>query len=204
MSHVMLLLAHPRPDSYCHAIADRIRTVLTDAGADVRFHDLYAEQFDPIVSAEEAYTTGESVEAYLARESDTVVGRHRAELREARGLVVVHPNWWGKPPAILAGWMDRVVVPGVAYRLPDATGEPESLVTIERMLVVNTSDTTAEREEAVFGDPLEAIWGRCLAPYLGGPSFVRHVLRPVTDATPQQRRVWLDDVAETTRTLFER
>ncbi|NKW26495.1 flavodoxin family protein [Rhodococcus hoagii] len=204
MSHVMLLLAHPRPDSYCHAIADRIRTVLTDAGADVRFHDLYAEQFDPIVSAEEAYTTGESVEAYLARESDTVVGRHRAELREARGLVVVHPNWWGKPPAILAGWMDRVVVPGVAYRLPDATGEPESLVTIERMLVVNTSDTTAEREEAVFGDPLEAIWGRCLAPYLGGLSFVRHVLRPVTDATPQQRRVWLDDVAETTRTLFER
>ncbi|MBM4693564.1 flavodoxin family protein [Rhodococcus hoagii] len=204
MSHVMLLLAHPRPDSYCHAIADRIRTVLTDAGADVRFHDLYAEQFDPIVSAEEAYTTGESVEAYLARESDTVVGRHRTELREARGLVVVHPNWWGKPPAILAGWMDRVVVPGVAYRLPDATGEPESLVTIERMLVVNTSDTTAEREEAVFGDPLEAIWGRCLAPYLDGPYFVRHVLRPVTDATPKQRTVWLDDVAETTRTLFER
>ncbi|MBM4485024.1 NAD(P)H-dependent oxidoreductase [Prescottella equi] len=204
MSHVMLLLAHPRPDSYCHAIADRIRTVLTDAGADVRFHDLYAEQFDPIVSAEEAYTTGESVEAYLARESDTVVGRHRTELREARGLVVVHPNWWGKPPAILAGWMDRVVVPGVAYRLPDATGEPESLVTIERMLVVNTSDTTAEREEAVFGDPLEAIWGRCLAPYLDGPSFVRHVLRPVTDATLKQRTVWLDDVAETTRTLFGR
>lgn len=200
----MLLLAHPRPDSYCHAIADRIRTVLTETGADVGFHDLYAEQFDPIVSAEEAYTTGESVEAYLARESDTVVGRHRAELREARGLVVVHPNWWGKPPAILAGWMDRVVVPGVAYRLPDATGEPESLVRIERMLVVNTSDTTAEREEAVFGDPLEAIWGRCLAPYLGGHSFVRHVLRPVTDATPQQRTVWLDEVAETTRTLFAR
>lgn len=154
MSHVMLLLAHPRPDSYCHAIADRIRSVLTGSGHDVRFHDLYAERFDPIVSAEEAYTTGESVEAYLAREADTVVGRHRAELRDARGLVVVHPNWWGKPPAILSGWMDRVVVPGVAYRLPDATAEPESLVAVERMLVVNTSDTTAEREREVFGDPL--------------------------------------------------
>lgn len=103
MSHVMLLLAHPRPDSYCHAIADRIRSVLTGSGHDVRFHDLYAERFDPIVSAEEAYTTGESVEAYLAREADTVVGRHRAELRDARGLVVVHPSWWGKPPAIPSG-----------------------------------------------------------------------------------------------------
>lgn len=199
----MLLLAHPRPDSYCHAIANRIRSVLTGSGHDVRFHDLYAESFDPIVSAEEAYTTGESVESYLAREADTVVGRHRAELRDARGLVVVHPNWWGKPPAILSGWMDRVVVPGVAYRLPDATGVPEPLVAVERMLVVNTSDTTAEREAAVFGDPLEAIWGRCLAPYLGDPSFVRQVLRPVTDATAVQRADWLDDTAELTRSLFD-
>jgi len=199
----MLLLAHPRPDSYCHAIADRIRSVLTGSGHDVRFHDLYAEAFDPIVSAEEAYTTGESVESYLARESDSVVGRHRTELRDARGLVVVHPNWWGKPPAILAGWMDRVVVPGVAYRLPDATGEPESLRAIERMLVVNTSDTTAEREQSVFGDPLEAIWGRCLAPYLGEPSFVRRVLRPVTDATPAERSAWLDEIGHLTSTIFQ-
>ncbi|PTR32329.1 putative NADPH-quinone reductase [Rhodococcus sp. OK519] len=202
MSHVMLLLAHPRPDSFCHAIADRIRSVLTTSGHDVRFHDLYAESFDPIVSAEEAYTTGESVEAYLAREADTVVGRHRMELQDARGLVVVHPNWWGKPPAILSGWMDRVVVPGVAYRLSDATGVPESLVAVERMLVVNTSDTTAEREAAVFGDPLEAIWGRCLAPYLGDPSFVRQVLRPVTDATAAQRAAWLEDTADRARSLF--
>lgn len=202
MSHVMLLLAHPRPDSYCHAIADRIRSVLTGSGHDVRFHDLYAERFDPIVSAEEAYTTGESVEAYLAREADTVVGRHRAELRDARGLVVVHPNWWGKPPAILSGWMDRVVVPGVAYRLPDATAEPESLVAVERMLVVNTSDTAAEREREVFGDPLGAIWGRCLAPYLGDPLFTRHVLRPVTDAAPAQRSRWLQEVTDLTGTVF--
>ncbi|WP_305091606.1 NAD(P)H-dependent oxidoreductase [Prescottella sp. R16] len=200
----MLLLAHPRSDSYCHALADRIRTVLTGSGLDVRFHDLYAERFDPVVSAEEAYTTGESVESYLAREADTVVGRHRTELRDAAGLVVVHPNWWGKPPAILAGWMDRVVVPGVAYRLPDATGVPESLVTVRQMLVVNTSDTTAEREDAVFGDPLAAIWGNCLAPYLGDPVFVRRVLRPVTDADDAQRAAWLDEVAALTAATFVR
>ena len=95
--------------------------------------------------------------------------QHRDELRDAAGLVAIHPNWWGKPPAILSGWLDRILVPGVAYRLDDAGGAPESLLTLRQLLVVNTSDTTEERERTLFGDPLDAIWRRCLAPYLGEP-----------------------------------
>ena len=60
-------------------------------------HDLYAEGFEPVSGA------------------DAIVHRHRDEIASADGLVVVHPNWWGKPPAIMAGWLDRVIVPGVAY-----------------------------------------------------------------------------------------
>lgn len=194
MTTVMLLLAHPRPDSFCHALAERIAVQLALSGHDVRSHDLYAERFDPLVAVDESYTSGETVESYLAREPDPVLARHREELREADGLVVVHPNWWGMPPAILTGWIDRVIVPGVAYRLPDATGTPETLAPLSELFVVNTSDTTPEREAEVFGDPLASIWGRCVPPYLGGPRFTRRVLRPVTDSTSEQREKWLDEV----------
>jgi NAD(P)H dehydrogenase (quinone) len=194
MTHVMLLLAHPRADSFCHALADRVAQRLTDLGHEVRSHDLYAERFDPLVTVDESYTSGHDVESHLAREPDPVIARHREELREAEGLVVVHPNWWGMPPAVLTGWIDRVVVPGVAYRLADATASPDVLSPLSRLFVVNTSDTTSEREEAMFGDPLEAIWGRCLATFLGSPRFTRMVLRPVTDASPDQRAAWLDEV----------
>jgi putative NADPH-quinone reductase len=202
MSHVMLLLAHPRPGSYCHALAERIGERLLDQGHEVRSHDLYAERFDPILTSCEAHTSGRDVESMLAQEEDPLIALHREELRQAEGLVVVHPNWWGMPPAILTGWIDRVVVPGVAYRLADATGHPEPLAPIARLVVVNTSDTTDEREETLYGDPLASIWGRCVAPYLGSPQVTRRVLRPVTDATDEQRTAWIDEIGALAGEVF--
>ena len=194
MSSVMLLLAHPRGGSYCHAIAERIAERLLELGHEVRSHDLYAELFDPLVPAYESHTTGAKVETALATEDDPLIALHREELRQAEGLVAVHPNWWGMPPAIMTGWIDRIIVPGVAYRLAEATGHPEPLAPIQELFVVNTSDTTDERERDLYGDPLASIWGRCVAPYLGSPRVTRKVLRPVTDASHTQRATWLDEV----------
>ena len=202
MSHLVLLIAHPRSGSYCHAIAQRIGDRLVQLGHEVRAHDLYAERFDPILTAYESHTSGQDIESVLAREDDPLIALHREELRQAEGLVVVHPNWWGMPPAILTGWINRVVVPGVAYRLADATGHPEPLAPIQQLFVVNTSDTTDEREETLYGDPLASIWGQCVAPYLGGPQVTRRVLRPVTDATPEQRATWVDEIEALTTQTF--
>lgn len=202
MATVLLLLAHPRVDSYCHALAERIGNRLLSLGHEVRSHDLYAERFDPLLTADESHTSGTTVESILAREPDPVIALHREELRRAEGLVAVHPNWWGMPPAILSGWIDRVVVPGVAYRLADATGRPEPLAPVADLFVVNTSDTTDERERDLYGDPLASIWGRCVSPYLGGPRFTRQVLRPVTDATDEQRTAWLDEIDALTQETF--
>lgn len=199
---LMLLLAHPRPGSFCHALAERLGQRLISLGHQVQGHDLYAERFDPLLAGDEAYTSGRTVESHLAREPDPVIARHREELRLVDGLVVVHPNWWGMPPAILVGWMDRVVVPGVAYRLPDATATPRTLAPVKQLFVVNTSDTPAEREEAVFGDPLALIWGRCLPPFLGEPRVTRRVLRPVTDSTPAQRDQWLTELDSLVEQIF--
>jgi NAD(P)H dehydrogenase (quinone) len=202
MSHLVLLLAHPRADSYCHAIAERIGERLLDLSHEVRSHDLYAELFDPIMPAFESHISGPAIESTLAREDDPLVALHREELRQAEGLVVVHPNWWGMPPAILTGWINRIVVPGVAYRLAEATGHPEPLAPVQQLFVVNTSDTTDEREATLYGDPLASIWGRCIAPYLGSPQVTRRVLRPVSSATSQQRSDWLDEVETLTTQTF--
>ena len=194
MSSVLLVLAHPRPGSLNHAVTERITSTLREQGRTVHVHDLYAEGFDPVLRAEEAYTTGRRAADILDATTDPLVRAHREELSRASGLVVVHPNWWGKPPAIMAGWMDRVLVPGVAYRLDEAAGTPTPLLGLRAVLVVNTSDTPAERETAEYGDPLESIWKRCLGPYLGAPAVDRVVLRVVSDADAAQRARWLDDV----------
>ncbi|MEO0633286.1 MAG: NAD(P)H-dependent oxidoreductase [Pseudomonadota bacterium] len=200
--HIFSLIAHPRADSFCHAISDTARHTLAAAGHQITHHDLYAEGFDPSLTASEAYTIGDSVEDTLARCDDPLVRTHRQEIAAADGILIVHPNWWGKPPAILAGWMDRVLVPGVAYRLPTADGRPNPLLQVRHALVFNTSDTEAERERQELGDPLQAIWTRCVLPYCGAEDVHRHVFRPVVGSTNAARASWLREVGDICGSVF--
>lgn len=201
----LVVVAHPAPGSFNHAIAASIATGFRDADFEVRVRDLYEEGFDPLLTAKDLDTTRVPSEIY-AHAADGIVSQHRRDLVAATALAVVHPNWWGKPPAIMAGWIDRVLIPGVAYTLDDPVGLPTSLLQLQSLFVVNTSDTTAEREAALFGDPLQLIWERCVSSYLGEPAFERRVLRTVADSTPEERAQWLtsarDDAEKAGRNIF--
>jgi NAD(P)H dehydrogenase (quinone) len=199
---VMVLVAHPRPDSFNHALARAVGAGLQANGYDIAWHDLYAEQFDPILRPAEAYTSGDRASLVAGASDDPLLQRHRRELQAAMGLVVVHPNWWGKPPAMLAGWLDRVLVPGVAYQLDDGGGLPLPLVQVRRLLIVNTGDTPPDRERDVFGDPLERIWRACIAPYIGDPVVERVMYAVVAEATEDVRKAWLEDVVHRIDRLF--
>ena len=200
--NIISLIAHPRSNSFCHAISDAARNSLQATGHTIIHHDLYAQEFDPCLKAAEAYTVGDSFEEALGRSEDPLIQEHRRQIGEAEGLLVVHPNWWGKPPAILAGWMDRVLVPGVAYRLETADGRPEALLHLKSAVVFNTSDTEAERERLELGDPLQSIWARCVLPYCGAEDVHRHVFRPVNGSSDKVREDWLSEVENVCRIAF--
>src|SRR3712207_128043 len=104
--NIFVVLGHPDADSFSHALAAAAVRAAQGSGHTVMLHDLYAEAFQPVISAREARE---------ARAHDPLVEQHCAEVAHAHGIVVVHPNWWGQPPAIMKGWIDRVLRPGVAY-----------------------------------------------------------------------------------------
>jgi len=186
--NVSLILAHPQPGSFNHAIAATARHALTRNGHAVCFHDLYAEGFDPILPGPEI-PKGAAVPPDIAA--------HCAEIAAADGIVIVHPNWWGQPPAILKGWIDRVIRPGVAYEfLEGDSGEgiPAGLLRAKAALVFNTSNTPRERELGVFGDPLEALWGKCIFELCGVKTFYRRMFGVIVTSTPAQRVAWLREV----------
>ncbi|MFJ7157385.1 NAD(P)H-dependent oxidoreductase [Streptomyces sp. NPDC101118] len=183
---VGVYVAHPRPGSFNHALFDAVVAELRARGATVSAHDLCAEGFPPVLSADET----ETVEA-AAPAHDAQVSLHRAEVATLDTLVFVHPNWWGMPPAVLTGWVQRVLAPGVAYKLGTADGEPAGLLRAGRALVLNTSDTPADREASEFGDPLHHIWTACVLPYVGVSDVRRVVFRTVTDSSGEERAAWL-------------
>jgi NAD(P)H dehydrogenase (quinone) len=185
---VLVIVAHPSKESFNHAIAFRAIDTLKRKGHRVIFHDLYDERFDPLLPYEEIQKTG-SVEPPVLKYCD--------ELRETEGFIVVHPNWWGQPPAILKGWIDRVIRPGVAYQFEDGDsgdGVPRGLLKGKRTLVFNTSNTPDERETGVFGDPLENIWKKCIFGLCGITMCRRKVFNVVVTSTQEQRHGWLKEV----------
>ncbi|MEE1815864.1 NAD(P)H-dependent oxidoreductase [Streptomyces sp. SP18ES09] len=188
---VAVYLAHPRAGSFNHAVFDAVVGELRERGAEVVAHDLCAEGFPAVLFADETGT----VEA-AGRAQESQVALHRAEVATVDAMVFVHPNWWGMPPAVLAGWVQRVLVPGVAYKLGAAEGEPVGLLKVGKALVLNTSDTPAEREDGEFGDPLERIWSACVLPYVGVSEVRRVVFRTVADSTEETRGDWLDQARQ--------
>jgi putative NADPH-quinone reductase len=162
----------------------------------VRYHDLYAERFDPILPADEI-----PKRAAL----DETIQQHCEQIAQAEGIVIVHPNWWGQPPAILKGWVDRVIRPDVAYAFLEGDsgeGVPIGLLKARTALVFNTANTPERRELEVFGDPLQLLWKNCVFDLCGVDSFYRKMYRVIVTSTPEQRREWLQDVEETVVRFF--
>ncbi|MFI9504360.1 NAD(P)H-dependent oxidoreductase [Nocardia sp. NPDC052566] len=194
---VAVYLAHPRMDSFNRAIFDGVVEELVGRGVEVVAHDLYAEGFGAVVSATETGTVEGGGSA------DEVVRRHQGELGGLDGMVFVHPNWWGMPPAVMVGWVQRVLAPGVAYQLDTAAGAPVGLLKVRRALVLNTSDTTVERERDVFGDPLQRIWAACVMPFIGVDDVRRKVFRTVGDSSADDRAAWLREARELAAALVD-
>jgi len=106
----LVVFAHPLRGSLCGRLADIATETLAEAGHEVELIDLYAEDFDPRLSAAER-------RGYYADDphGSSAVARHAAALARAEALVFVFPTWWFGPPAIMKGWIDRVFAPGVAF-----------------------------------------------------------------------------------------
>ncbi|GAA1549571.1 NAD(P)H-dependent oxidoreductase [Actinomadura kijaniata] len=195
---VAVYLAHPRPGSFNHALSDAVVDELRGRGCEVLAHDLCAEGFDPVLTAAETGTVQDA-----GSSADARVEAHRREVAALDAMVFVHPNWWGMPPAVLTGWVQRVLVPGVAYKLGAADGEPAGLLKAGRALVLNTSDTPGDREREEFGDPLQRVWAACVLPYVGVTDVRRTVFRTVTDSTGAQRGEWLRRAREQAAALLD-
>lgn len=127
--NVVMVVAHPCSDSFTHATAAAAIRGFEAAGHHVEVLDLYALGFRAAMTLEErrAYETDHP-------QFDPMAIEHAASVGRAEALVFVYPTWWSGMPAILKGWLERVLVAGVAFHF-DADGKVQPGLSHIRHLV---------------------------------------------------------------------
>jgi NAD(P)H dehydrogenase (quinone) len=151
----LLVVAHPLDDAFTKAAAARIRAAIERRDIEVDIIDLYADDFDPRL-------TGGERRGYFTTPYDSrAVADYVARLRLAEKLVFVFPQWWFNVPAILKGFFDRVLVPGVAFDHAPGGGPLISRLThVDALWVVNSTGAPWWVTRLYMGDPVRRQIGR--------------------------------------------
>ena len=145
---VLLIACLPKRPGFGETLAYRLRDAIASAGHRLEWHELFEEGFDPRL---------EPSELLRGFSFDSLVMAHAQSLAEADRLLIVHPDWWGQPPAILKGWIDRVFREGLAYELRGEDGYEKKWTPLlggKKALVIVTSDST----DPARAELLRAIW----------------------------------------------
>lgn len=194
---VLLIHAHPEAGSFTSVIAAAAAGYLEQAGAEVRKSNLYSltdssgsgnrVMFPAVLNAEE-----------LRRKTslDEIVQAQMALVEEAEAYIIVHPDWWGGPPAILKGWIDRVFRPGTAYEIPEGYGhrDPEGLLAGKKALVIITGDGMSPGPLKDFW--IDRVWGYC-----GVKASVQY-FPDIRSSSEKRRREFLGQLEKPVRALI--
>ena len=145
--HVLVVQAHPRADSLCAQLALAAERGLQRAGHDVTTLRLYDEGFQATMTeAERVAYHGD------APVLDPMVAAHAVAVRTAEALVFVYPTWWMGLPAIMKGWLERVLVPGVAFTFDERTHKVTPTLDHVRRIVGITTYGSPRWHSRLVGD----------------------------------------------------
>ena len=159
---MLLVIGHGREQSLCHSLARGVLEELREREVPCRVHDLLRDGFDPSLRL----APGARHATACAPEEDALVHGYQRDVRWASLLVFVHPSWWFAPPAILKGWIDRVLVHEVAIEQRD-DGPPRPLLGGRAALVVQTYNAPRLADRVLCRGVSGSFWRRVVCPSVG-------------------------------------
>jgi putative NADPH-quinone reductase len=185
----LVIFCHPVETSYHAALHTQVLESLRKAGHEVDDCDLYAEGFNPVMSREERL-------GYHQEPSNRLpVQRYVERLLWAEALVFCFPVWTFGPPAMLKGFFDRTMMPGVAFDISDPANVKPALTHIKSISAVVTYGR-ARWNAWLVGDPPRKLVKRILWAYTNRKARVQyHALYHMNVATLEQRDAFKQRVA---------
>ncbi|MEC3735515.1 NAD(P)H-dependent oxidoreductase [Bacillus safensis] len=148
-----IVYAHPWDGSYNHAILASITENLETKREPFQVIDLYKDGFNPVFSAEELQYFNKGDTPYQ------LVKDYQEKLNQTTELIFIFPVWWWDLPAILKGFIDKVMLRGFAFLEDKNTGALKGLLTnIKKTTVISTSTTDKDYIESEGGNAIQSVF----------------------------------------------
>lgn len=181
---VLIVLGHPRVDSFCAAIARTYGEAAESHGLEVHTLVLAHLEFDPNVRSASMRDQPLEPDLEIARDA----------IREADHLVFVYPIWWGMMPALLKGFLDRILLPGFAFSERTSGQGYTGLLKGKSAQLLTTMDTPPVVVKYLLRSPGHRAFSLATLQFCGiGPVRIR-MYGPVNQSSEARRREWLCDV----------
>lgn len=182
--NILAVYAHPSPKSFNRAILDTILDVASLKGHVCSVQDLYASNFNPVLSDED-------IESFNRGKTPEDVKVVQDEISAADVVFFIHPIWWFGVPAILKGWIDRVFSYGFAYAHDSRGVKP--LLAGKKAIIINTAGG-AENEsydKTGFKDALFKLYDVGVYQFVGLDILLHRMFFEVPAASDENRREML-------------
>ncbi|MCM3337766.1 NAD(P)H-dependent oxidoreductase [Paenibacillus sp. MER TA 81-3] len=183
-SNIAIIMGHPYSESFCAGLAAAYAKGATESGAHVRIINLSKMNFDP--NLKYGYSHRMELEIDLLNAQETI--------RWADHLVFVYPTWWGAMPAVLKGFIDRIFLPGFAYKYRPNSIFIDKLLKGKSARLIVTMDTPSWYNRFVYKQAGHHIMKRAILNFSGISPVRITELGPVRTSTDQMREKWLAQI----------
>lgn len=182
---VAIIVGHPAADSWCGALADSYAAAARAGGHEVRMLYLAQLDFDPSLHA--------GYRQIQALEPDLLAAQ--ATLAWAEHLVIAYPIWWGSVPALLKGFLDRILLPGFAFKYRPGKAFPEQLLRGRSAQLLVSMDTPPWYFRWVYRMPGIVQLKKTTLEFCGIAPVKVAAFGPLIFSSPAQRASWLAKAA---------
>lgn len=182
--NILVILGHPDTDSFCGALVSAYMDGAKTSDADVRVLRLGELKFDPVLW--KGYNRIQELEPDLVDATELIEWSNH--------IVFVYPNWWGAMPALMKGFIDRVFLPGFAFKYRDDSPLWEKLLTGRTAHLIVTMDTPPWYYRWIYHRPGHNEMKRTILGFCGIKVVKITEFAIVRNALPQKREKWLSMV----------
>ncbi|MBI3138635.1 MAG: NAD(P)H-dependent oxidoreductase [Sphingobacteriales bacterium] len=192
MKKILIINGHPNTESYNYALQASFKKGLLSSGkhslAEINVAEL---SFYP--NLDKGYSTG------MEMEPDLIDAQRK--IKEADHIVWIFPLWWGTMPALLKGFIDRVFVPGFAFKYRSGSSLWDKLLKGKTTEIICTIDYPVFIFKLFFSEGGVKVMRKMVLGFCGLKTVRTTYIGPIKPSRPEQRKKWLEKVEKRGRQL---